>query len=406
MGRPVTTGFVPPVYPYERLNSLRAEAAKLPGGAIDCSVGTPCDPPPPQVVEALAASGTERGYPASIGSPAFREAAAAWVQRRFEVGVDPDTEVAACIGTKEFVASLPRYLKLRLPDRDTVLYPSVSYPSYAMGAALAGCRAVPVAVDDKFRIDVDSIERRDARRALCLWVNTPGNPAGALDDLAAAAAWGRDNGVLVASDECYAEFTWDGPPRTILEHGTEGVLAVHSLSKRSNMAGVRAGFYAGDVELVHYLRECRKHAGCMVPGPVQAAAVAAWSDQDHVDVQRALYQERLERLAAIVYLAGRIGRFGNARFSIEDVHVSPKLPAGGFYLWVGVPGGDAWASADALARSAGLIVSPGEFYCEDLDGVRPVDTGGHVRIAAVQPDERLELVERRLAAIELDEGRG
>ena len=397
LGGGVTAGgFVPPVYPYERLDSLRAEAARLPGGAVDCSVGTPCDPPPEAVVEALASSRTERSYPPSIGSLAYREAAAAWVVRRFGVEIDPVTGVAACIGTKEFVVSLPGFLKLRYPDRDTVLYPAVSYPSYAMGATLAGCRAVPVAVDERFRIDLGSIERRDAERALCLWVNSPGNPAGALDDLAAAAAWGRDNGVLVASDECYAEFTWDGPPRTILEHGTEGVLAVHSLSKRSNMAGVRAGFYAGDAALVHYLRECRKHAGCMVPGPVQAAAVAAWSDQDHVDSQRALYLERLERLATIVRSAGTLHSLGGARFTIEDARVWPQLPAGGFYLWVRVPGGDAWDAADALARSSGLIVSPGEFYCEQPDGCGSHDPRQFIRIAAVQPLERLELANDRL----------
>ena len=376
----MTAGFVPPVYPYDRLGELRAAAAALPGGAVDCSVGTPCDPPPSAVLEALASSGSERRYPLSIGSPAYREAAAAWVARRFSVPIDPDTEVAACIGTKEFVASLPGYLKLRWPDRDTVLYPAVSYPSYAMGATLAGCRAVPVAVDEDFRIDVDSIARSDAARALCLWVNTPGNPAGGLDDLGAAAAWGRDNGVLVASDECYAEFTWDGPPRTILEHGAEGVLAVHSLSKRSNMAGVRAGFYAGDAELVHYLRECRKHAGCMVPGPVQAAAVAAWNDQDHVDAQADRYRRRLRLLADIAGAAGS----------------SAALPAGAFYLWAPAPSGDAWAFAEMLARRAGVIASPGEFYCED-----PANAGAHdphrfVRIAAVQPEDRLELAQQRL----------
>ena len=332
------------------------------------------------MVEALATSGTERGYPASIGSPAFREAAAGWVQRRFDVGLNPDTELAACIGTKEFVASLPRYLKLRHPDRDTVLYPSVSYPSYAMGATLAGCRAVAVAVDDEFRIDVDSIRERDAERALCLWVNTPGNPAGALDDLDEAAVWGRRNGVLVASDECYAEFTWDGPPRTILEHGTEGLLAVHSLSKRSNMAGVRAGFYAGDPELVHFLRECRKHAGCMVPGPVQAAAVAAWADQVHVDEQATRYRRRLRCLAGIAEAAGS----------------SAPMPGGAFYLWAPAPAGDAWAFAARLARGAGLIVSPGEFYCEQPDTAGPRDPRAFVRIAAVQPTERLELARQRL----------
>ena len=394
----MTAGFVPPAYPYDRLDPLRAAAAALPGGAVDCSVGTPCDPPPGIVVQALASSGTERAYPSSIGSPAYRSAAAAWVERRFGVDVDPHTEVAACIGTKEFVASLPGYLKLRRPGRDTVLYPAVSYPSYAMGAALAGCRAVPVAVDDMFRIDVDSIEERDAGRALCLWVNTPGNPTGALDDLGAVAAWGREHGVLVASDECYAEFTWDGPPRTILELGTEGVLAVHSLSKRSNMAGVRAGFYAGDVELVDYLRECRKHAGCMVPGPVQAAAVAAWADQSHVDAQGVLYRQRLERLASIVHLAGRLGRLGPDPVTIEDASGSPEMPAGGFYLWVQVPGGDAWATAEALARNSGLIVSPGEFYCQQSDRSGPHDPRRFIRIAAVQPLERLELVDDRLRA--------
>ena len=376
----MSAGFVPPVYPYERLDGLRAAAAALPGGAVDCSVGTPCDPPPAAVVAALADSGTERGYPASIGSLAFRQAAAAWTQRRFGVGLDPDAQVAACIGTKEFVASLPLYLRLRYPDRDTVLYPAVSYPSYAMGATLAGCRPVPVAVDGEFRIDLDSIDARDADRALCLWVNTPGNPAGALDDLGAAAAWGRANGVLVASDECYAEFTFSGPPRTILEHGTDGVLAVHSLSKRSNMAGVRAGFYAGDPELVHYLRECRKHAGCMVPGPVQAAAVAAWADQGHVDKQRSVYRSRLEVLASVVSEAGS--------------HAA--MPSGAFYLWAPAPEGDAWAFANLLARRAGLIVSPGEFYCTDPDAAGSADPRGYVRIAAVQPTERLLLALERL----------
>ena len=397
MGRLVTKGFVPPVYPYERLGPLRIAAAALPGGAVDCSVGTPCDPPPPQVVEALAASGTERGYPASIGSSTFREAAAAWVQRRFGVGVDPDTELAACIGTKEFVVSLPRYLKLRFPDRNTVLYPSVSYPSYAMGATLAGCRAVPVAVDEKFRIDVGSIKRSDAKQALCLWVNTPGNPAGALDDLGVAAAWGRRNGVLVASDECYAEFTWDGSPCSILEHGTTGVLAVHSLSKRSNMAGVRAGFYAGDAELVHYLRECRKHAGCMVPGPVQAAAAAAWSDQDHVEEQRERYLLRLDQIARIANMARAPSVQVQPTPSLNERRLTPVgRPAGGFYIWVQASDGDAWGFAETLACRAGLIVSPGEFYCADPDAAGPRNPHGYVRIAAVQPVERLELALGRL----------
>ena len=311
-------GFVPPAYPYERLEDARSLAATHEGGAVDCSIGAPCDPPPGEVIAALAESGSERGYPPSIGTVAFREAAAAWMEGRLGVALDPGTDLAACIGTKEFVVSLPHHLRLRHPDRDTVLYPEISYPSYAMGATLAGCRAVPVALDDDFRIDISSVDPDDINRALCLWVNTPGNPAGGLDDLDAAARWGRAKDVLVVSDECYVEFTWDGPARTILASGLDGVLAVHSLSKRSNLAGARAGFYAGDRDVVHYLREVRKHAGAMVPGPVQAAAVAAWSDQDHVDEQRARYRHRLEVIADISAAVGAPAR----------------LPAGAFYLWV------------------------------------------------------------------------
>ncbi len=365
--------FVPPPYPYDRLDPIKAVAAEHDGGIVDLSIGAPCDPPPEAVVEALASSGTERGYPPSIGSPGFRSAAADWLGRLVGIDLSPD-HVRATIGSKEVVAGLPHWLRLLRPDRDTVLYPAISYPSYAMGATLAGCRAVPVEVDDRWRIRLDAIDPADAARALCLWVNTPGNPAGGLDDLGAAAAWGRRNDVPVISDECYIEFTWAGPPRSILEHGLDGVIAVHSLSKRSNLAGARAGFYAGDPDLVHLIGEIRKHAGFMPPGPVQAAAVVAFGDQDHVVAQAERYRRRLARVQDLLALI--------------DVHC--ELPDGGFYLWAPAPDGDAWALTEALARRAGVLVSPGEFYGEA--------GSGHVRIAVVQPDERLDLAARRLAA--------
>lgn len=366
-------GFTPPPYPYDRLTELRAIAGALPGGCVDLSIGTPVDPPADLVLKALGESGAERGYPASIGSPAYRQAAADWLGRRFDVVIGPG-EVAACVGTKELVAGMPHWLRLRDPSRDTVLYPALSYPTYEMGAILAGARAVPVPVDDQFRIDLDAIDPADAARALCLWVNTPGNPAGGLDDLGAAAEWGRRHGVLVLSDECYAEFTWEGPPRSVLQHGSEGVLAVHSLSKRSNLAGARAGFYAGDPALVHYLAELRKHAGFMVPGPVQAAAVVAWEDDTHVDEQRSRYWRRLEHMRSI--LAG--------------VGIPAPLPGGGFYLWVPARpvDGDGWGLARWLATEAGVLASPGEFY-------GPVGAG-FVRLAMVAPDHRLDVVADRL----------
>jgi succinyldiaminopimelate transaminase len=364
--------WTPPPYPYDRLSPLRDKAAALPGGVVDLSVGDPTDPPPPAVVAALASSGAERSYPTSVGSPAFRNAASAWMASRLGVEVPPSL-VGACVGTKEFVAGLPAWLRLRDRERDTVLFPAVSYPSYEMGALLAGCRAVPVPVDDG-RTVLEAISAEDAQRALCLWVNSPGNPAGGLDDLDAAAAWGRAHGVPVASDECYVEFTWDGPARTILSSGLEGVIAVHSLSKRSNLAGVRSGFYAGDPELMAFLLEVRKHAGLMTPGPVLAAATVALGDQAHVAEQRERYWDRLVRLREVLAVAG----------------VQASLPAGGFYLWVPVPDGDDWGLVERLAMQGGLLASPGEFYG---------DAGrGHVRIAAVAPLERLDLVASRLRA--------
>lgn len=369
----MSAGFSPPPYPHDRLAALAAMARAHDGGMVDLSVGMPHDPPPPEVVAALATSGAERGYPASVGTPAFREAAVAWMARRFGVDVDPGA-VAACIGTKELVVGLPHWLRLRRPERDTVLYPAVSYPSYAMGAVLAGCRPVPVPLDERWRLDLSGVAEEDASRALCLWSNTPGNPAGGLDDFGAVAAWGRRRGIPVLSDECYAEFTWDGPPRSILQSGPDGVIALHSVSKRSNLAGLRAGFYAGDPDLVEYLSEVRKHAGFMVPGPVQAAAAVALADDVHVAAQADRYRSRLERARAIL---------------AQALDVAMAEPGGGIYLWVSAPGGDAWAFTERLAARAGCLVAPGDFY-------GPAGAG-HVRLAMVVPEARLELVARRLA---------
>jgi succinyldiaminopimelate transaminase len=365
-----------PPYPYDRLDGLAEVAAALPGGLVDCSVGTPCDPPPPSVVEALATSDSERGYPSSAGSAFLRQEAAAWLDRRFGVGVAPSA-VAVSVGSKELVASVPHVLRLRRPERDTVLYPEVSYPTYAMGAELAGCRAVAVPAPDgrEGGLELTAVDPDDAARALLLWSNSPSNPTGGLGDLGAEAEWGRAHGVPVFSDECYTEFTWAGPPRSMLEHGPEGVVAVHSLSKRSNLAGLRVGFYAGDAELVEFLRAVRQHSGLMVPGPVQAAGVAALADDDHVSVQRVRYRERLEYVASV----------------FEAYGCPCELPAGGFYLWVPVPArwGDAWAMAEGLASDGGILVAPGDLYGEKA--------ARHVRVAVVQPMARLELVGSRLS---------
>ncbi|HET9058610.1 MAG TPA: pyridoxal phosphate-dependent aminotransferase [Acidimicrobiales bacterium] len=365
------TPFAPPPYPYARLDTVRAAATRTHGEVVDLSVGSPCDPPSTSVLKALAepdAGGATRSYPSSAGSPAARRAAATWMTERLGAEVDASC-VALCIGTKELVAGLPSWLNLRRPDRDTVLYPALSYPTYEMGAVLAGLRPVAVPVDDEFRLRLDAVRAEDAGRALLLWANSPGNPAGQLDDLVAVAAWGREHDVLVASDECYAEHTWAQPPSSVLS-GTggdhTGLLALHSLSKRSNLAGLRFGWYAGDPEVVAFVREVRQHAGFMVPGPAQRAGIVALEDTDHAGAQRDRYHRRLLRLRQV----------------LDAVGVPATMPEGGIYLWARAPGGDSWAFTQMLAEKVGMIVSPGEFYGPTGDGF--------VRVAAVATDEAIE----------------
>ena len=338
---------------------------------VDLSVGTPVDPPPAAVLDALAAVGAERGYPASIGIGPLREAASAWMQRRLGVDV-PASQIAACIGTKELVAGLPHWLHLRDPSRDTVLYPAVGYPTYEMGAILAGCRAVPVPVDDQWRLDVSQI-RPTPRRALCLWSNSPGNPAGGLDDLDAVAAWGRAHGVPVSSDECYVEFTWDGPPphdpRARPRRRARRALAVEAVEP-----GRRAG---------RLLRRRRRARALPVrgaqarrlhgPRPGAARRRRARPDDDaHVDAQ-----------AADLPAGGSSGAGPRDPRPRRRRH---RCPAGGIYLWAPAPDGDAWGFAERLAADAGCLVSPGDFYGPAA--------AGHVRVAMVQPDDRLDLVAR------------
>jgi succinyldiaminopimelate transaminase len=363
--------FTPPPYPYDRLDVLKKAAERFDGGPIDCSIGTPIDPPFKGAVEELARATGARGYPTSAGSPEFRSAAAEWMKRRFNVDVSIDN-LAACVGTKEFVGTLAGYLHLRSPERDTVLFPAISYPTYAMGATLAGLRSVPVAMVNG-KLDLSSIDPSDISRALVLWSNSPSNPTGFLDDLEAVTKWGRANNVLVASDECYAEFTWLGKPRSILEHGSDGVIAVHSISKRSNLAGVRAGFYAGDAEVVSFLRSVRQHAGFMVAGPVQSAVAAAYRDDAHVEVQKKVYLARLEMMSD----------------ALEAFGVSAPVPEGSFYLWCSKEGMDGWELAALLAETSGLIVGPGDLYGES--------GAPFARVAVVQPDERLALAASRLS---------
>lgn len=364
------SGFVPPPYPQDRLKPLAEICEAHDGGMVNLSIGAPYVPPPESLMKLLDNPTAAMKYPASAGSEEFRSAAAKWLSDLGAADLDAE-DVAASIGSKEFVASLPGFLKLRTPEKSTILYPGVSYPTYAMGAQLGSCKPVPVSTDELGRMDLASISKSDIDDALCIWVNTPNNPTGALEDLEAVVEWGRANNVLVVSDECYIEFTWTQDAETVLKYGNDNLLAVHSLSKRSNFAGLRSGFYAGDRDLVHYLSEVRKHGGLMQSGPVQAASVGAFKDNEHVVEQRAMYKSNMERL---IYILG-------------SIDVRAELPGGGFYLWVKSNAGTDWKFAEHLAKKLGVLGIPGSLYGEA--------GSSHIRLAAVTTSSQLDLLEAR-----------
>ena len=337
---------------------------------MDLSIGTPVDPVPAVVREALASAANSPGYPQTAGTPRLREAAAGWLARRHGVSVDPGA-VLPVIGTKEIIASLPALLGCG--PGDTVVYPELAYPTYEIGARLAGARAVAA----------DGLAPLGPERVRLVWVNSPANPTGRVlpaAHLRKMADWARERDAVLASDECYLDLAWEAEPVSVLHPGVSGgsadrMLAVYSLSKRSNLAGYRAGFVTGDPALVAELREVRRHAGLMMPTPVQAAMAAALEDDSHALQQRARYAARRARLRAALEQAG---------WTIDHSEA-------GLYLWAARPGLDCWGAVGALAGT-GILVAPGEFY-------GPAG-GGHIRMALTATDERIDAAVGRLGALE------
>ena len=358
-----------PDFPWDSLAPARARAAEHPGGVVDLSIGTPVDDTPPVLSAALAAAGNAPGYPTALGTADLRRAAAGWLHRRLGVTLaDPlgaDPSVIPTVGSKELVALLPTLLGLG--GGGTVVVPEVAYPTYEVGAIVAGLGVL--------RSDVPPA---DAADVVLVWLNSPGNPHGRVltdGELAAWVTWGREHGVPVVADECYVELGWDVAPRSVLHPAVAGadhtgLLAVHSLSKQSTAAGYRGGLLSGDPLLVRRVWEARRHLGLLVPTPVQAAMVAALSDDEHVTVQRDRYRRRREELAAAVRAAG-------ARIDHSEA---------GLYLWV-TRDEDCWTTVDWLA-GLGIVAAPGSFY--GPAGAR------HVRMALTATDERIEAAVRRL----------
>lgn len=357
-----------PDFPWDSLAEAKAKATSHPGGIVDLSVGTPVDPVSPAIQLALTESAAEPGYPQTKGTPELREAIVGAMERRFQVqGLDADTQVLPVIGTKEAIAWMPTLLGIGAGH--TVVIPELAYPTYEVSARLAGA--------DVLRSD--SLLKLGPETPALIYLNSPANPHGqvlGVDHLRKFVEFARERGTIIVSDECYLGLGWgEERPVSILDPEVCGgdftnLIAVHSLSKTSNLASYRAGWLAGDGELIQELLGIRRHAGLMNPGPIQSAMVAALAEDGHEILQKQLYRHRRDLLKAALLEAG---------FDIE-------YSDGGLYLWA-TQGRDGRETVAELAEK-GILVAPGDFY-----GPKGKN---FVRVGLTATDERIDAAVRRL----------
>ena len=350
-----------PEYPWQKLKPYQAIAEQHAKGLVDLSVGSPVDPTPKIIQDAIRDSTNAPGYPSTGGSLEFRTAVAEWFGSRRGVTLTAD-QVMPTIGSKEFISFLP--LMLGLGKGDVVVQPSVAYTAYVVGAAL--CGAEIISEDDPAKWPENT---------KLIWINSPGNPDGRVLDVAemkAAVVRARELGAILASDECYAELGWGHWAETripsvldprVCEGSYENLIAIYSLSKQSNLAGYRAAFAAGPEALIKGLVNIRMHSGLIMPAPVQKAVIAALGDEVHVAVEREIYRKRREVLLEAVKAYG---------FEIAESQA-------GLYLWATL-GEDCWVTVRRMA-DLGILVVPGEFY----------EAGGskYVRFSITATDEKI-----------------
>jgi succinyldiaminopimelate transaminase len=349
-----------PDFPWDALAPYGEKARAHPQGIIDLSQGTPVDPTPEFIQQALRDASNSPSYPVTAGTPELRAAIKKWATER--LGATGDFDVLPVIGSKELVAWLPTYLESK-----SVLIPEIAYPTYHVGAVLAAAKSIPVA------IDASSWPQADLA-----WLNSPSNPTGrvhSVDEVKACIQWSRTNKSVLISDECYLEFDQNAHSVSVLSQtggDNTNILAVHSLSKRSSMAGYRAAFMVGDSALIARIREIRKHGGMMVPLPVQKAMTVALADDAHVAEQRARYNARKDAMRPALVSAG---------FTVE-------FSDSGLYLWC-TRNEDAWTSVAWLAER-GILATPGSFYGEQGKN--------HIRIAMTASDAHISDAVQRLKA--------
>ena len=347
-----------PDFPWDALAPYGEKARSHPAGIIDLSVGTPVDPTPEFIQAALREASNSPSYPVTAGTPQLREAIRSWAISR--LGATGDFDVLPLIGSKELVAWLPTIL-----ESTKVLIHEIAYPTYHVGALIAQAESVAVPIDAQSWPSAD-----------LAWMNSPSNPTGRVhseEEIKACIDWSRANNATLISDECYLEFDHTAHSTSIMAltgGDNRNILAVHSLSKRSSMAGYRAAFLIGDSLLIAKIRELRKHAGMMVALPVQKAMTVALADDNHVAEQRARYNARRDALRPALEACGFRVEFSNA----------------GLYIWC-TRDEDAWTSVDWLAER-GILATPGSFYGEKGKN--------HIRIAMTVTDAQISDAVSRL----------
>ena len=360
-------------YPFVRIEEEKSRRREQGGRLLDFSVGDPRERTPPWIRDRLARAIPERsGYPTAAGLPELRQAVAGWIDRRFGVRLDPDRHILPSNGAKEAIYLLHQALVDPAGDRRVVLIPDPAYPVYEVGTRFAGGipERIPLDPARGFLPDLDRIDPETLRRTALLWLNYPNNPTGAvagIDLYRRALDLARLHRFWVASDEAYSEIWFDRPPPSALQAGLDGLIVVHSLSKRSAMTGYRTGLIAGDPELIGLLRRIRPSQGVATPLFVQEAAIAAWGDEEHVAEQRELVRRKREILLPVLRRKGLEAAGSRATY----------------YLWIRVPAGMDAESFFRLLLAEGIAVAPGTLFGPGGEG--------YVRMALVPETEECEV---------------
>lgn len=356
-----------PDFPWDSLASVKAKAASHPDGIVNLSVGTPVDPVAPSIQIALAEAAGFSGYPQTIGTPELRAAIRGALERRYNMTKLVDASLLPVVGTKEAIALLPFALGIS----GTVVIPEIAYPTYEVAVVAAGCTVMRS----------DSLFKLGPQIPSMMFINSPSNPTGkvlGIPHLRKVVKWAQENNVILAADECYLGLGWDdeNPPISILDPRVcdgdhTNLIAIHSLSKTSNLASYRAGYLVGDPALIGELTEVRKNLGLMVPFPIQQAMIAALNDDDQEAGQKLTYAIRRAKLMRALLESG---------FQVDNSEA-------GLYLWATreEPCRD---TVDWFAER-GILVAPGDFY-----GPRGAQ---HVRVAMTETDERVDAFVSRLS---------